>query len=410
MVVSAAFPIAADIEPVSVELSLQQTFALFGSEFYGTGYTSSDGVARVPFRYLCTASELRTLDHLTFWNYYSDGGSLAATDSLISAFNGQDFLVYACDATLINNDSSHLFTVYAPFSINMQNVQFYRQRFYFSTQADNSRAIYASTLTTHRSNIQLTSTNSTAAYSQYTETFGSLREPNNSTTLSGFPLAWTNLNRSGGHMLGQLIDLYYHPTGDGGAAINFDVNGVDFYMKNVKRYRVPSTIADWFGVEYEGENPVANALLNKDVFFLFIAPPVISDGYILPDDGGGSGASPDYTEQIDNLVTGQGHISAQLAAILAKLDAIYQRMQSMGLTLNPSRNGAQNIPSSLDSYMQSGSFSSGAVDRDGLQGAISGASFVPVGSVISAAGLSGMFGLLVALSCAGWVLTRGRKG
>lgn len=319
---------SADIEPTSVELSIQQTLALFGTEFYGSGYTSSNGVSRVTFKYLCMSSELRNLDHLQFWNYYESGGSIAATDAIVTAYNSQDFLVYACDASLVNNDSSHLFTVYTPFSIDLQNIQFYRERFWFSSQADNSRAIYSSTLDTHKSTIQLTSSNSAIAYSQLTEVFGSLREPNNSTTLSGFPLMWTNLKKSGApYMLGQPLDLYYHPTGENGAAINFDVNGIDIYMKNVKRYTTPSSIADWFGVEYEGTNPVANALFNKDVFFLYIAPPIISDGFVLPDNSGsGSGSSPDYSEQIDNINTNTSQMSANLAAILAKLDLIYRDM------------------------------------------------------------------------------------
>lgn len=327
-----SFSAAADIEPQSVELSLEQTFALYGDHFDGLGYTTSNGVSRVPFYYVCRSSELRNLDHLTFWNYYDSGD---AVDQLVYAFNEQDFLIYACDASLVNNDASHLFTVQLPFSIDISNLQFFRQRFWYSINLDGSRAIYASTLDSHRSKVELYSSVSAAAFSQSTLSFGGLREPNNSTSLVGFPLMYTNLRSDGSqYMLGSVLDLYYHPFVDN-EPVNFDISGMNLYFKNIARYTMPGSLSQMFGVEYTGTNSYLNALFNKQCFFIFIAPPIISDGFVLPDFGGSGSGTPDYSEQIDNINTNTANISANLAAILAKLDLIYQRMgQSITGTVN----------------------------------------------------------------------------
>ena len=318
---SSFISVSADIEPQAVELSIEQTFALFGYQFDGVGYTSSNGTSRIPFYYVCRSSELRDLQHLSFWNYYSYG---QAVDQLVSDFNGQEFLLYACDASLLNDDSHHLFTAYVPFSLNIENIQFYRQRFWYSIQSSGSKAVYASSLDSHRSTAELYSTVSSAAYQQKTEIYSALNEPGNSTDLFGFPLMWSNLRSNGSqYMLGAGIDLYYRPFDSNNQPINFNVSGIDFYFKNIQSYHVPSTISDWLGASYEGSNPLLDRLLNKDCFFLYIGQPILSDGFDIPST---EPEIPDYTEQIDNINTNTATISANLSAILAKLNQIYAAM------------------------------------------------------------------------------------
>ena len=340
---SPAFSVSADIEPQPVELSLEQTFALYGYQFDGVGYTSSNGTSRIPFYYVCRSSELRDLQHLTFWNYYQYG---PAVDQLVSDFNSQEFLLYACDASLINDDSHHLFTAYVPFSLNIENIQFYRQRFWYSTQTSGSLAVYASSLSSHRSTAELYSTVSASAYQQQTEIYSALREPGNSTDLVGFPLMWSNLRSNGSqYMLGAGLDLYYRPFDSNNQPVNFNVSGLDFYFKNIKTYHVPSTISDWLGASYEGSNPLLDRLLNKDCFFLYVGQPILSDGFDIPST---EPETPDYSEQIDNINTNTATISANLSAILAKLDLIYQNMGSpITGTVNISSSSISSIGSAI---------------------------------------------------------------
>ena len=328
-----AFPVSADIEPLSVELSLEQTFALYGSEFDALGYTSSNGVGRIKFYYVGTSDELLSLQHnVPFRNYYATS---TATDGYVTSYNQQKFLIYACDASLVD-DLSHLFTVQIPFSLDISNIQFYRQRFWWSAQK--SAYVYSSSLTSRRSKIELYNSYSQAAYSQSTPSYGACKLPNNSTSLEGFPLLETDLTFGGSRtMVGTCIDLYYMPFDENNAHVNFNVSGMNLYLKDIARYSTPSTISDWFGADYQGENTLLNLLLNKNCFFLYIAPPIVSDGFVLPEPE--IPDNPDYSEQIDNINTNTANISANLAAILAKLDLIYQNM-------NVSITGTVNISSS----------------------------------------------------------------
>ena len=354
---------SADIEPQPVELSIEQTFALYGYQFDGVGYTSSNGTSRIPFYYVCRSSELRDLQHLPFWNYYSYG---PAVDQLCSDFNGQEFLLYACDASLINDDSHHLFTAYIPFSLNIENIQFYRQRFWYSTQTSGSLAVYANSLSSHRSTAELYSTVSASAYQQLTEIYSALREPGNSTDLVGFPLMWSNLRSNGSqYMLGAGIDLYYRPFDSNNQPVNFNVSGLDFYFKNIKSYHVPSTISDWLGASYEGSNLLLDRLLNKDCFFLYVGQPILSDGFDIPST---VPEVPDYSEQIDNINTNTANISANLAAILAKLDLIYARMGvDIHGTVNISSSSISSIADSIKNLFIPSS-SSWAVFRLNMHG------------------------------------------
>ena len=148
-----AFPVSAEIEPLSVELSLEQTFALYGSEFDALGYTSSNGVGRIKFYYVGTSDDFLSLQHnVPFRNYYDIS---SGTDGMVSGYNSQKFLIYACDSSLIN-DTSHLFTVQIPYSIPISNIQFYRQRFWWSAETD--AYVYSSSLTSRQSTIELYST------------------------------------------------------------------------------------------------------------------------------------------------------------------------------------------------------------------------------------------------------------
>lgn len=132
--------------------------------------------------------------------------------------------------------------------------------------------------------------------------------------------------------------------------------------------------------------------------YLWIGCPNLTDGYVIP--------TEDESLTIAEINANTGKIVTQLDAVLAKLDSIYNKM----ISLNPSLTGAANIPENLAPYMRSEAFSSGSVNAPALQDAVQGASIIPVGSVVGAAGLGSVFGLLVALACAGWVLTNGRKG
>lgn len=337
-----SFSASADIEPVSVELSLEQTFALYGSEFDALAYTSSNSVGRVHFYYVGNTDELQSLTHNTQSGnhpFRSAYDTSATNDGMITNFNTQKYLIYACDSAIVN-DTSHLFTVQIPFTITISNIQFFRQRFFFTT--NQAAYVYSSSLTQYTSKFELYNSNSASAYSQTLETMP-CRLPNNSTNLYGFP--WFETDRSFDGvttMKGTAMDMYYYPHDGDGNHVNFDVSGMNLYLKNLARYRSPSTVAEWFGVEYTGDNQFLNLLLNKDLFYIYIAPPIVSDGFELP--APEVPEVPDYSEQIDNINTNTANISANLAAILAKLDLIYQRMgQSITGTVNISNSSIDAI-------------------------------------------------------------------
>lgn len=135
-------------------------------------------------------------------------------------------------------------------------------------------------------------------------------------------------------------------------------------------------------------------------YILLVQCPRVTDGYVIPQP---ETTSPDYSGQLSDIQTGIDANTTLLQQILAKLDLIYQKMQG---ELNPSLDSAQTIPHDLQQYYSG--IASGAPSASAINNYSGGASLIPFSSILSASGLGGLFGLLVGIACAGWVLTRGR--
>lgn len=138
-------------------------------------------------------------------------------------------------------------------------------------------------------------------------------------------------------------------------------------------------------------------------YLMAISCPYVTDGYVLPDV---PTTAPDYSGQLDSIITQGAANNTLLQQILAKLDLIYQRMQQQGY--NPTLTPAATIPRDLQQYYTG--IATAAPSASAINAAAGGGALVPFSDILTASGLGQTFGLLVGLCCAGWVLTRGRSG
>lgn len=191
------------------------------------------------------------------------------------------------------------------------------------------------------------------------------------------------------------------PVSDGETPLKYFTMGNLGYAKvdqNTGNYTVFSLDAIELNVNNVRPLVFGTSLQSAELGYVFaLSTPIVTDGYVIPDSGGGSGSSPDYTDILNQNNT-------LLQQILLKLNAIYDKMG-----YNPDLTSAQTMPRDLQQYYSG--VATGAPSVSAVNGAIGGASdFIPFSSVLSSSGLGSMLGVLAGLCCAGWVLTRGRTG
>lgn len=378
LVVSVAFPVNASADNIItiVDLTAQETLALYGSTISAVYYTSDNTWAQ------CTYSYVGTVTQPTIEDYDLRGGYPAGfsswSDYMTNAVQNRTYLAYVCsdsDALPTNNSNAQLILTQ---SVDISGISYYRQNFLFGRwNVSPYNAIDAQYCA------------STVSYSP-------------TPIISYYAGGWD-----------------YYAYGD--IQVSQWVDDVGFYPRNPVRYQLIDVYLQNLvdGVEQEFSISEQSIHLGRSAsyalppaydtddkyYVILVQCPRVTDSYIIPQP---ETTAPNYSGQLSDIYDGIGANTTLLQAILAKLDLIYQQMQNSGLP-SPTLTPAQTIPPTLQQYYTG--IASGAPSVSAVNSAIGGASdFIPLGAILSSSGLGSLLGVLAGLCCAGWVLTRGRSG
>lgn len=381
--VSAAFPAAADITDI-VQLSVAQTVALYGDQITAQYYTTNNAWADCTFTYLGSTSGRVITEGAE--NLQTAGYASANIDLLF----GSDWLWYGVPETAIPNlyQNNVSFQFRLTPSINIEGIAYFRQIIAtvrsetFGTGYDpwrseyrvNSYVSYSPTsIVTYGRALDM-STTDTAANVYFTPYPLNIYD-NETVYTSAAKCAFCDVTL-------QDIDS------STGQENTFDYTGV-----LLRPTRCTSRIVNFTG----------DGASQGSYYLMAISCPRVTDGYVLPDV---PTTAPDYSGQLDSIITQGAANNTLLQQILAKLDLIYQRMQQQGY--NPTLTPAATIPRDLQQYYTG--IATAAPSASAINAAAGGGALVPFSDILTASGLGQVFGLLVGLCCAGWVLTRGRSG
>lgn len=362
-----AFPV--DAETITeVTLTPEQTLALFGQSLNCT-YRTSTGTAA------CTFTYFRTIDADNTWTYaYNDNVPAYMRDYIRST----NFIEYRClKSDVPNSNQSTAAYINAPFSVNIQNVQLVHAPVLCS---GDQRSPGMDSPFAYPQNVSLISTFSAspvvndffhASNSQYT--YGRMAQIYR-------PLQPEK------YCISEII------ANSQSTGTPFNVSGIEI---NFNFYPITRSYAE---STWEG-------------YVLLLGCPTLTEDYVTPDI---TTAPVDYSPILSDMNIKLDYINidieetnSRLYDIQQKLNAIYEKMVENGLP-NPTLTPASTIPRDLQQYYSG--IASGAPSASAINDFAGGAEIIPFSSILSASGLGGLFGVLVAVACAGWVLTRGRGG
>lgn len=390
------FPVDADSIVTYTDLTPEQTLALYGNTISGSYWTGSDYEA-CSFTYCYTLQSTESNPIL-----FSSRGFDDAEKTYMSE---RKYLVYKMDgSSLINDDiivsDKNRITLQLRPSISISGITYFRQFLGFAfdqNQGMNNSPIVegSNTIAPYDYNYisSLCTYSPTPVVTHYKRHYYS----------SYYRLAYIRFD-IGYDVLGQtppdVEDPDLHP----------NCSVFDVYLQNLvdgqeQTFDFTGQELSFSGAKSVGWTSTLNNITSRDRDYLvYLSCPRVTDGYVLPEI---ETTAPNYSEQLDDISSGIGANTSLLQQILAKLDLIYQKMQQE-TGYNPSLTPASTIPRDLQQYYSG--VASGAPSASAINDYTGGASIIPFSSILSASGLGGLFGVLVAVACAGWVLTRGRGG
>lgn len=377
--VLSVFPANADTL-TEVTLTPEQTLALFGQTLNCT-YKTQTGSST------CTFTYRDTVNASSNWTWAYSGGAPAWYRDYVRATN---FLEYICPKSSISGSvSSSGAYINAPFSIDIQRISLFHAPILCSGDQDSPGRVSPSS---YPQNVSLIS-----SYS-----------PNE-------PVVRDFYYHANSQYLYGRMDMLYIPYDENTWIPEMDEKYCCAEVIANSQSETENTSFDVSGLEmnfffYPVLRGSATDPSQEYYYVLLIGCPTLTDGYNAP---AITTAPIDYSPVLSDINSGVGDINInlngvnnRLDAILQKLDAIYARMaQNMP---NPSLSPAQTISTDLQQYYSG--IASGAPSASAINDYTGGASIIPFSSILSASGLGGLFGVLVGVACAGWVLTRGRGG
>lgn len=374
-----AFP--ADAETLTeVTLTPEQTLALFGQNLSCT-YKTQTGSST------CTFTYRDVVDANSNWTWAYNGGAPAWYRDYVRATN---FLEYICPKSSVSGSvSSSGAYVNAPFSVDIQGISLFHTPILCSGDQDSPGRVSPSS---YPQNVSLIS-----SYS-----------PNEPVVSDFFYHSYSQ------YLYGRM-DMLYIPYDESTFIPEMDEKYCCAEVIANTQSETEVTSFDVSGLEmnfffYPVLRGSASDVSQEYYYVLLIGCPTLTEGYIAPSI---TTAPVDYSPVLSDINSGVSDINVNLSgvnsrldAILQKLDAIYARMaQNMP---NPSLTTANTIPRDLQQFYSG--VASGAPSASAINDFAGGAEIIPFSSILSASGLGGLFGVLVAVACAGWVLTRGRGG
>ena len=376
LTVSVGLSVSADIVP-AVTLTPEQTLALYGTSLPAV-YRSGDTWRECTFEF--HSFGLWDSDNqmpVTDWDFRgAQPSGFASWSDYISYTRTVPRLYYVCsysDAPYSSPTEDQIKFQISP-TLDISGILYYRQNFMMGKYSSANR-------------INNTFCNTAVSYS--------------ASPVTSYGKGWDN------YAAGYIQSFYVGSGSQSNLNTGFRYSLIDVYLENVVDGEQQEFSVSGQSLSYSrcGTAIIPNGAQDEVYYVLSIQCPTVSDGYIVPQP---PETTPDYSGQLDSISGGISANGTLLQQILAKLDLIYQRMQSNGLP-NPSLTPAQTMPRDLQQYYTG--VATGAPSVSAVNGAIGGASdFIPFSSVLSSSGLGSLLGVLAGLCCAGWVLTRGRTG
>lgn len=309
---------SADVVLSTVDLTPQQTLALYGTSIPAYYYTGSVWKA-CTFTYYNNSLDYDPVSpYQTMVTDYDfrdyPAGYASTTDYVNDCIKGMTHLYYVCyldDVPGIYDNTDLQFSL-TP-TINISGIAYYRQNINVSRYTSNSTSkipvtnkLYVSTRFSYAPAPVVSYAMGASGYATYY--FRS-------------PVGHINLGSIASCTFAN-IDIYGQHTDENG---NDEIFSVGEQTITINR-SVPVV-----------DNSDGNG---RYMYVLSISCPRVSDGYVMPDIGGGSGSgSPDYSGQISDINVNIGVTNTLLQQILAKLDLIYA---SLGVDIH----GTVNISSS----------------------------------------------------------------
>lgn len=393
------FQLPASAETLTtVKLTYEQTIALFGrtipAEYYdGTQWQSCE------FEYYAKSDDFVRdgygLDVQEFNTYILQAEYLGLSQEEIdNLFRYNTFLFYRLNTSSLGTQPSNYgklqFNI--DFSINIRGIKSFREILLGAKENANPTYIENSPYY-YDSSINLYPSIESAPVMRRLTPANDLNSTNARViNYIRTPFAHRSINNLNYNQFGYFVagNAAYWKLDSNSNYVSFDMSGFDFTINNLR--------------------PQIFELQNTSEFFtsyvIALSTPIVSDGYILPDDGGGSGSGPDYTDILENN-------NSLLAQILAKLDLIYQAMiqeDTVQLT-TPQKIG-------FDSEVKQeiiGGLSSGAamLDSQSIPEAaqnVAGSIWSTSDSLLSAAGLTGVYMFILVGGFISWVIFGKRGG
>ena len=292
-----AFPVNADILTV-VDLTKEQTLALYGTTIQGNYYTGSEWRS-CTFEYFADSSEFSTGDYITsitgadFTGYTSD--------QITSLLRNNQFLFYRCAVPSPSPASGDL-QFDLTFSTDIKGIAYFRQ---IVACAMNFRSFN----TLEQSDFPKLNyfyTSNTVSYSASPVVFGG-KGLESSRYLGYFQTFIMNpeFESSIVHPNARFSfsDIYLQDLdSQTGQENTFSISGQQFVFQNAYQYSFPVDENQW-----------------QIYYIIAISTPRVTDGYVLPEPPETS-PSPVYSGQLSNIYEGIEANTTLLQAILAKLD------------------------------------------------------------------------------------------
>lgn len=306
--------VSADVVLSTVDLSVQQTLGLYGYQIPAYYYTGSTWKS-CTFTYYNNSLDYDPVSPnqtmVTDYDFRGyPAGYASVADYINDCIKGMTHLYYVCyldDVPGVTDNTDLQFSL-TP-TINISGIAYYRQNINVSRYSQNytsylpvSNKLYVSTRFSYAPAPVVSYAMGSSGYASYY--FNS-------------PIGHINLGNVANCKFTN-IDIYGQHTDENGNDEIFSVG-----EQNITINRSVPVV----------DNADSNG---RYMYVLSISCPRVSDGYIYPDSGGGSGSSPDYSGQLDDIQQSVGSSNTLLQQILAKLDLIYQKMnQEENVSLTP---------------------------------------------------------------------------
>lgn len=405
---------AADLEYYT--LSVQQALALYGTtltaDYYAGGTTES-----VTLDFVGSTLDLTKLN-----GYPSAAGAASYTsqwyandqNGILNQARYEDtpYLIYRWDITEIANAANFAFSIRLVQSVDITaygyftSVWWSRSRDAVVPGVNAGLSQYASSYTLYGDSVQTVHTHGAyMARPNVGSEYGMMR-----TILLPIPVYNTAPDRLY-YFTNDAANTFLGMTALAGATISGgDPITVGSSEINIKMER-PITQA-------QGYNGTTGELydFSAPAVYILIQCPTLYGEYVLPPEDSGEidlsvieGYLADSNDSLLNISEEATVQTRQLIAILAKLEQIYQAIQSSGFdpSLNPQ--AAQTLPA-LDWTAQQSAIASGTLSQQDVEGMTPAAGMITDGldDILSASGLTLFAVGLVSLCAAGWFLTQGR--